>query len=214
MNCDWEGYRSGHNGAVLKTVRVKAHVGSNPTSSAKKPDCESNPVFTILRRIFMKNSITQWENQINGKNYLFSHKKSGSTHTVTYNGSQAVIKGGFMSAIIGFDEKFILDGKEARLVIEKNKPDIVVDGVYLQSGKQYIQRPAWVMVFAIICILIPIVSLGGALPVILGLGGAALCVSASKTSLPTITRVFLCTAVTLTAWLLWFFLIIGISLLL
>ena len=29
-----EGYRSGHNGAVLKTVRVKAHVGSNPTPSA------------------------------------------------------------------------------------------------------------------------------------------------------------------------------------
>ena len=29
-----EGYRSGHNGAVLKTVRVQAHVGSNPTPSA------------------------------------------------------------------------------------------------------------------------------------------------------------------------------------
>ena len=31
-----EGYRSGHNGAVLKTVRVKAHGGSNPSPSAKK----------------------------------------------------------------------------------------------------------------------------------------------------------------------------------
>ena len=30
-----ERYRSGHNGAVLKTVRVQAHVGSNPTLSAK-----------------------------------------------------------------------------------------------------------------------------------------------------------------------------------
>ncbi len=29
-----EGYRSGHNGAVLKTVRVKAHAGSNPAPSA------------------------------------------------------------------------------------------------------------------------------------------------------------------------------------
>jgi hypothetical protein len=29
-----EEYRSGHNGAVLKTVWVQAHVGSNPTSSA------------------------------------------------------------------------------------------------------------------------------------------------------------------------------------
>ena len=30
-----ERYRSGHNEAVLKTVWVKAHVGSNPTLSAK-----------------------------------------------------------------------------------------------------------------------------------------------------------------------------------
>ena len=30
-----EGYRSGHNGAVLKTVRAKAHAGSNPAPSAK-----------------------------------------------------------------------------------------------------------------------------------------------------------------------------------
>ena len=29
-----EGYRSGHNEAVLKTVWVYAHVGSNPTPSA------------------------------------------------------------------------------------------------------------------------------------------------------------------------------------
>ena len=31
-----EGYRSGHNEAVLKTVWVHAHVGSNPTPSARK----------------------------------------------------------------------------------------------------------------------------------------------------------------------------------
>ena len=30
-----EEYRSGHNGAVLKTVRAQAHGGSNPSSSAK-----------------------------------------------------------------------------------------------------------------------------------------------------------------------------------
>lgn len=29
-----EGYRSGHNGAVLKTVRAKVHRGSNPLPSA------------------------------------------------------------------------------------------------------------------------------------------------------------------------------------
>ena len=33
-----ERYRSGHNEAVLKTVWVKAHGGSNPSSSANKTD--------------------------------------------------------------------------------------------------------------------------------------------------------------------------------
>ena len=32
-----EQYRRGHNGAVSKTVRVQAHVGSNPTLSAINP---------------------------------------------------------------------------------------------------------------------------------------------------------------------------------
>ena len=32
-----EGYRSGHNEAVLKTVWAHAHVGSNPTPSAINP---------------------------------------------------------------------------------------------------------------------------------------------------------------------------------
>ena len=31
-----EAYRSGHNEAVLKTVRVQAHGGSNPSASANK----------------------------------------------------------------------------------------------------------------------------------------------------------------------------------
>ena len=34
MRTHMEGYRSGHNEAVLKTVWAKAHVGSNPTPSA------------------------------------------------------------------------------------------------------------------------------------------------------------------------------------
>ena len=41
-----EGYRSGHNEAVLKTVWAHAHVGSNPTPSAKtKQDTCRCPVL-------------------------------------------------------------------------------------------------------------------------------------------------------------------------
>ena len=44
-----EGYRSGHNGAVLKTVRAQAHGGSNPSPSARKTAfCGSIPAADIL----------------------------------------------------------------------------------------------------------------------------------------------------------------------
>ena len=40
-----EGYRSGHNEAVLKTVWVHAHVGSNPTPSASKKHLRKQVLF-------------------------------------------------------------------------------------------------------------------------------------------------------------------------
>ena len=40
-------YRSGHNEAVLKTVWVKAHGGSNPSSCARKNDRFRLVVFSI-----------------------------------------------------------------------------------------------------------------------------------------------------------------------
>ena len=43
-------YRSGHNEAVLKTVWVKAHGGSNPSSCAKKGRSES-PFFFLACRV-------------------------------------------------------------------------------------------------------------------------------------------------------------------
>ena len=40
-------YRSGHNEAVLKTVWVKAHVGSNPTPSAKRKRTPPGVLFLL-----------------------------------------------------------------------------------------------------------------------------------------------------------------------
>jgi len=157
--------------------------------------------------------LTQWESQIDGRTYSFSHERKRGKHLLTVNGTPVEIKGSFMSAILGFDEKIMLDGKEARFVFERNKPDVAVDHVYLQSGKDYVKRPAWVLAFAILCLLIPIISIGGAIPVLLGLGGVALCVSASKSSLPIAIRVILCIVITLSAWVLLFFLAIGVSML-
>lgn len=42
-----ERYRSGHNGAVLKTVSLKGHGGSSPSASAKCEQCN------LLRKVVL-----------------------------------------------------------------------------------------------------------------------------------------------------------------
>ena len=44
-----ERYRSGHNGAVLKTVRAQAHVGSNPTLSVVRRSTQVAQEAPLLR---------------------------------------------------------------------------------------------------------------------------------------------------------------------
>ncbi len=48
-----EAYRSGHNEAVLKTVWVQAHGGSNPSASAKIAD-----VAQVVEHILGKDEVT------------------------------------------------------------------------------------------------------------------------------------------------------------
>ena len=43
-----EAYRSGHNEAVLKTVWVQAHGGSNPSASAKETRMQSRIRFSFF----------------------------------------------------------------------------------------------------------------------------------------------------------------------
>ena len=148
--------------------------------------------------------VSQWESQIDGLTYAFEHEKIKGKHMLTVNGNPMEIKGGFNSGLLGFDEPFMLDGREARLVIEGKKPDIVINGVYLQSGKQHRPRPAWVIAFAVLCGVLIIV--GGALGALIGICGAALCVLASKASISTVVRVILCIVITMSTWLVWFLL--------
>ena len=48
-----EAYRSGHNEAVLKTVWVQAHGGSNPSASANNAD-----VAQVVEHILGKDEVT------------------------------------------------------------------------------------------------------------------------------------------------------------
>jgi len=145
-----------------------------------------------------------WSSKIKGVRYEFSYARKGGKHTITVDNAPIEVKGSFMSVILGFDEAFTFDGTEARLVVGKT-PDVAIDGTFLRSGKKYVQRPAWVMAFAVLNLLIPIISLGGALPAALGLIGVMACVGISKAEMPIAVRLILCLIVTGAVWAAWYF---------
>lgn len=63
--------------------------------------------------------------------------------------------------------------------------------------------PGWAYVFAVLCGLIPVVAIGGAIPMVLGFGGAGSCLAVAKAqSVPLILRLFACIGITLVSWFL------------
>ena len=56
-----QAYRSGHNEAVLKTVWVKAHGGSNPSACATKKKDGFLPVFFLCTVYRKWRGIRGWE---------------------------------------------------------------------------------------------------------------------------------------------------------
>lgn len=142
----------------------------------------------------------QWESTIEGKDYVFSYALVKRKHELKVNEEVIQVKQSFSSSIMGFDEPFTFDGKKARLVRAGNQMDIAYGGVFLQSKKEYVQRPAWVWVFAIACLLIPIITLGGAIPAVVGFSGALACGALSKLKCHTAIRLLLCFLVTIVAW--------------
>ena len=68
--------------------------------------------------------------------------------------------------------------------------------------------PRWSWIFVVACIVIPVVTLGGALPVLLGLGGAWACVVISRhPTRSTRAKALWATAITALTWALFIALI-------
>jgi len=73
--------------------------------------------------------------------------------------------------------------------------------------------PAWGWVFAVAWGMIPVLTLGGAIPGAIGFGGAAGCVGvAREPSLPVPARVGICAAITVGCWVL-VILVVGLAML-
>src|SRR5262245_23069252 len=70
--------------------------------------------------------------------------------------------------------------------------------------------PSWAYLFATLCGIIPIISLGGVIPVILGVGGARSCLGVARSHfLPGFLRVAACVGITAGSWVL-FAIMIGV----
>ena len=147
-----------------------------------------------------KNKVVEWESSVDGKNYKFAYQKVKGGHELDANGVKQTIKAGPRSVLLGFDEGFDLDGRPARLVLENKEPDVAVDGVYLRSGKEYVQAPMWVLVFAIACLVL--VFIGGVIGGVIGILGSMACVAVAKRPMATPVRMLICLGISIAAWVI------------
>jgi hypothetical protein len=73
------------------------------------------------------------------------------------------------------------------------------------------QTPGWAYLFAVMCGLIPVVALGGIIPMALGFGGAGSCLALSRmTSVPLILRILGCIGITIASWFLFGILFVAV----
>jgi hypothetical protein len=96
------------------------------------------------------------------------------------------------------------DGSELRARLQSGRfgPKLILNrGGKPVPGSDGVPLPRWVYAFFVLCALIPIVALGGALPALLGSAGALVCAGVARDESKTRTvRIAICAVVTLFAW--------------
>ncbi len=125
---------------------------------------------------------------------------------VIINGMPVNLKLTFFTRYAGLDQTIGVGGKKANFVLINGKADLAVDGYYLDSKKEYIPLlgvPKWVWIFVLACAAIPIYTLGGAIPALIGFSGIMICIKLSVSrKLNTLMRVLLCALITGISWIL------------
>lgn len=135
--------------------------------------------------------------------------RKGSQYLVDVNGQPyGSFKVGTTSFWLGHNEDFLLnvDDRQIILAIRGNKVRLAENYVFVDNGAPFepmLPLPGWSVVFIVLCVLIPIVSLGGAINVIIGLLAAAGCASVARKRMGTGAKVGLCIGITLAAYAVW-----------
>ncbi len=161
----------------------------------------------------------QWSIHMEGNTHSVQFQQDiwWGKHKLMVNGQQVQLKKpSGLQALVGLDMPIDLGGKECRFVLLGNRPDIAVDGVYIDSKQPYTGlkgMPWWAWIFVILCALIPVVALGGAIPAALGAVGALLCLRVSaRPNMHAAFRALACFGITIGVWILFILLAIGTAL--
>lgn len=149
-----------------------------------------------------------WIVTINGmqNTVIFIPNQWSGKHKLMINGKEVALKKSPFQAFVGLDQPINIAGKECRFVLIGNKADIAIDGTYIDSNKAYVplkSMPWWAWIFIISCIAVPIVSLGGALPVVIALLCSIWCVRVSVSpNIKTTIKLLCCLGIAALAWTL------------
>jgi hypothetical protein len=120
----------------------------------------------------------------------------------------------------GSEHPFMVGGHRCVVQVKTNgitfKYDLVNDGYSMEAGRQVAsgaQMPSWAWAFMAVCAAIPLVTLGGALPAAIGVGGVFGCRAAAiDSSMASGTRVAICVGITAMCWMLTFLVLVGLAL--
>lgn len=148
-----------------------------------------------------------WVVERGGKNYYVVYEPnriSGGSYSV--NGFTRPITQRGLSVLGGIDIAFELGDADAHLVVHGARGYLAVDGAYVDSGQPYIPNskiPWFTYAFAVACLLIPLLTFGGIVPILIGFGGIAGCVLVSVSpESSALKKLLLCALIALAAWAL------------
>ena len=143
----------------------------------------------------------------------------GSNYTVKIDGNNFhVYQQNAASFWFGAEEDFPMeiDGVQYILAVRKRRIRLVSNGVYIDNGEPFVPSmpmPKWIWVFFILLALIPIISLGGAINLLIAFAGITLCALVARSTIQSgPLKVLLCVLITISAWVLWFFVLGGLVL--
>ena len=110
---------------------------------------------------------------------------------------------------------FTLGSKEVVFVHMGRKIDLALNGKYVTTGEDFVSisdMPKWNWIFIVLNALIPIITLGGALPCVLGIMGILLCTQISVSpKFKVVPKIIICCLITLICYGLFFILLSSLA---